>query len=256
MTRLSIIIITKNEEENLPRCLESVKWADEVVIVDSHSTDRTAEIAAKYGCKIFTRDWPGYGAAKQFALEQATGEWVLSLDADEAVSNELHSEIAGLLQRPDLCDAYYIPRRTNFLGRWILHCGWYPDYLIRLFKRTHGRFDLAVVHEGVVVEGTTGKLRHDLLHFSYPTLEKYFQKFNRYTTLGAQEALRNGKRAGWFDIVMRPPVCFVKHYVTKRGFLDGLEGFVLSALSATAVLVKYAKLWQLTRKTSGVKTTV
>jgi glycosyltransferase involved in cell wall biosynthesis len=248
VSKLSVIIITRNEEENLGRCLASVSFADEIVVVDSHSTDRTADIAREHGCRLFVAEFSGFGAAKQMALDHATGDWILSIDADEAVPGQLREEIQGILKSESAHDGYELPRLTNFLGRWIRHCGWYPDYLLRLFKKKSGRFDQAVVHERVVLSGSIGRLQSDLLHYSYTNLESYFEKSNRYTTLGAQEAFRCGKRAGMTDLIIRPPLAFFKHYVHKRGFLDGPEGFVLSMLSAGAVLSKYVKLWHLGRK--------
>lgn len=247
MTKLSVVLVTKNEERNLARALESVKWADEVIVLDSHSIDQTTEIARKYGARVRDIEWPGFGLAKQQAVECAAGEWILSLDADEVVTPELAHDIQSIVQGNGSISGYYLPRRTNFLGRWIYHCGWYPDYVLRLFRKSHGRFDRAVVHEKVLIEGATAHLSSDLLHYSYPSLELYFEKFNRYTSLGAEDAFREGRRAGWVDVVIRPWITFAKHYVSKQGFRDGLEGFILSALSATAVLVKYAKLRQLQR---------
>ncbi len=240
--KLSVVIITRNEEANLPRCLESVNWADEIVVVDSGSTDRTEEIAVGYHARLYHEPWQGYGHAKQAGLSYATGEWILSIDADEVVTEELVGEIKRVVSAEGGPDGYYMPRRTNFLGRWILHCGWYPDPLLRLFRRQKGRFDEAAVHEKAIVEGETGRLKGELLHYSYPDLETYFEKFDRYTTMGAEKALARGKTAGWFDIVVKPPVSFFKHYISKQGFRDGLEGFILSVLSSMAVLVKYAKL--------------
>ncbi len=232
MTKLSVVVITKNEEANLERCLESVSFAEEIVVIDSRSTDRTAEIAALYRARFITVDWAGFGPAKQTGVEQAAGEWILSLDADEVVSPGLAEEIKDVIQDANSVDGYYIPRRTQFLSRWIYHCGWYPDPVLRLFRKEVGNFDSAAVHEKVVLEGKTGRLHNDLLHYSYPTLESYFEKFNRYTTMAAKEGFRNGRRAGFFDITFRPVGTFIKHYITKRGFLDGLEGFILSILSS------------------------
>jgi glycosyltransferase involved in cell wall biosynthesis len=248
MNKLSVVIITHNEEENLPRCLQSVKWADQIIVVDSHSSDRTPQIAAKFGCKYFDLDWHGFGAAKQAALEKATGEWVLSIDADEAVSDELKASISSAIFSSGPTRGYEFSRLTNFLGRWIRHCGWYPDYILRLFRRDSGKFNPLVVHESIAVNGPTGRLKGDLLHYSYPNLEKYFAKSNRYTTLGAEEALRLGKHAGMADLIFRPPVSFFKHYIQKAGFLDGPQGLMVSTLSAAAVFNKYAKLWQLERQ--------
>ncbi len=246
--RLSVVVITKNEEANIGRCLEAVRWADEIILIDSQSTDRTVEIAQEFGAKIYSPEWRGYGHAKRTGVDHASGEWVLSVDADEVVSDELSDSIRAVLDGESLHAGYYVNRRTNFLGRWINHCGWYPDRVLRLFRRDAGNFDEAVVHEQVIVSGTTGQLTGDLLHYSYPTLERYLAKFDVYTTLGAEKAYARGKRAGWTDIVLRPPVSFVKHYLIRLGFLDGWEGLVISVMSSVAVFVKYAKLRHLAGK--------
>jgi hypothetical protein len=191
--------------------------------------------------------WQGFGTAKRLAVATARGPWILSVDADEVVTEELAEEIRGVTDKALDCVGFEFPRRTNFLGRWIRHCGWYPDYQLRLFKKEAGNFTDAVVHERVVLEGRVGRLRGDLLHYSDPNLEHYLEKFNRYTTLGAQTAYRQGKRARLSDLVLRPPVSLFAHYVSRQGFRDGLEGFILSVLSALAVFVKYAKLRHLAR---------
>lgn len=245
MKRLSVIIITRNEEANLARCLESVRFADQIVVVDSHSTDQTVTIARRFNAEVFTIDWNGFGHAKQFALDKATGEWVLSIDADEKLSTRLAAEIQNVIQSEQTVVAFDMPRLTNFLGRWIRHCGWYPDPVLRLFKRSQGRFTPDIVHERVEIAGPVGHCRHDLHHYSYPNLEVYFEKFNRYTTDGARQAADRGEKAHLFDITIRPCVTFFKHYISKAGFLDGVEGLLISTLSSCAVFVKYAKLRQL-----------
>jgi glycosyltransferase involved in cell wall biosynthesis len=250
MTKLSAVVITKNEERNLARCLESVKFADEIVVIDSHSTDRTVEIARSYGASVYSPKWRGYGKAKQAGVDKATGEWILSIDADEEAPSDLAAEIEKATALSNGKCGYYIKRKTRFLGRWIMHCGWYPDYVLRLFDKSQCRFDEAIVHEKVIANGEVGYLSGELLHYSYPDLETYLTKFNHYTTLGAEELKRRGKASGWFAIVVKPASSFVSHYVSRRGFRDGLEGFVLSVLSATAVLVKYAKLRDLYRRES------
>lgn len=250
MNKLSVVIITRNEETNLPRCLESVRFADEIVVVDSHSTDRTLDIARQFGARIFTVDWAGFGRAKQHALDQATGDWVLSIDADEQLSPGLVDEIQKVVREEQVHSAYEMPRLTNFLGRWIYHCGWYPDRVVRLFRRQKGRFTDVPIHEGIEVTGTIGQCGHDLYHYSYPTLEAYFEKFNRYTTEGAQLAAIRGEKARLTDLTIRPLVSFIKHYISKAGFLDGIEGLMISALSSCAVFVKYAKLRQISRGSS------
>ena len=245
---ISAVIITRNEAANVRRCLDSVKWVDEIVIVDSQSTDNTLEIAAEYGAKIYSPPWRGFGPAKKAGVDKATGDWILSIDADEEVTPELAEEIGNIINSNPAKAGYFIRRKTNFLGRWILHCGWYPDYVLRLFQKKAGNFDEAVVHEKVHIDGEAGHLKHELKHYSFPSLEHYLEKSNLYTSLGAQEAHRKGDRANWFDVVIKPPVSFIRHYVLKQGFRDGLEGFVVSALSAVAVMVKYVKLRELGKK--------
>lgn len=248
MSTLSVVIITKNEEANIRRCLESVKWADEIILIDSDSTDRTVEIANEYKAKVLSIKWSGFGLAKQFGVDQATKKWILSIDADEVLTPELAEEIKKVVSSDNQNNGYYMPRKTNFMGRWIKHCGWYPDLLLRLFLKSKGRFDGATVHERVVLEGQSGVLKSDLLHYSNPSLEHYLKKYNLYTTLGAQKAAKEGRRISLKDIVLRPAAAFFKHYLSRSGFRDGVEGFVLSVLSSTAVMVKYAKLRELQRK--------
>lgn len=244
---LSVVIITKNEEANLGRCLDSVAFADETIVVDSHSTDRTLEIAAAHNARICTTDWHGYGPAKRLGVAQATQEWVLSIDADEVVTPELSAEIQSIVASRDPRNGFIVKRRTNFLGRWIYHCGWYPDPVLRLFRRSHGNINEAVVHEAVEVQGDIGRLNGELLHYSYPTMESYLAKSNVYTTLGAQEAFRRGRCARWYDLVFRPIVSFITHYLVRQGFRDGIEGLIISVMSSVAVFTKYAKLRQLDR---------
>lgn len=247
VVNLSVVIITRNEERNLTRCLESVKFADEVVVVDSNSEDRTVEIATQFGARVQQVAWKGYGPAKRAAVEMAHGKWILSVDADEEVSPELATEIKGIISSADPAEGYYLPRRTNFLGRWINHSGWYPDYVLRLFLKARGNFNDATVHEEVISDGRTAYARGELRHYSYPDLETYFDKFNRYTAMGAEKAMLQGQTTGWFDLLVRPPVSFVKHYITGQGFRDGKEGLIISVLSSVAVFVKYAKLGVLLR---------
>ncbi len=248
MDTLSVVIITRDEEANIRRCIESVSFADEIIVIDSGSTDNTRELAWEAGATVHEIGWRGYGPAKAYGVEQAASEWVLSVDADEAVSPELATEIKAVLSGDAECAGYEMPRMTNFLGRWIRHGAWYPDRVLRLFRRAKGTFDDAAVHESVQLDGQIGRFRGDLLHYSYPNLEFYFDKSNRYTTLGAEEAFRRGRRAPWFDLVFRPPATFIKHFVLKQGFRDGAEGFLISVLSSMATLAKYAKLRDLARQ--------
>lgn len=248
MNRLSVITLTMNEVGNIGKCLESVRWADEIIVVDSGSTDGTLDIARQYTGKVFTIEWPGYGAARNFALSQTTGNWVLWLDADERVTPELGEEIRGLLSSGSTGVAgYAIGRRAYFLGRWIRHCGWYPSRVVRLFQRESGRFTESRVHERLRLEGPAKETRNDLLHFTDPTLHHYVAKFNRYTTLGAEDLHAAGRRFRYVDLFVRPPIHFFKMYILRRGFLDGIEGFLLSVLSSAYTFTKYAKLWEIER---------
>ena len=240
--KLSAILITKNEEANLERCLRSVKWVDEIIVVDSDSTDRTVEIARDFKAKIFNPEWTGFGPAKQYALDQATGDWVLSIDADEEVSFTLKNEITQLLEgEPKYC-GYYLPRKTQFLGRWILYSGWYPDYVLRLFNKSAGCFTEALVHEKVEVTGETGKLHNPLMHYSYPTLEDYTRKLDHYSTLGAEELFNQGRKVKPYQAALKPPIAFLRKYLLQKGWKDGWEGFLIAYLTSTGTLLKYAKL--------------
>ena len=245
MSKLAVIVITLNEERHIGECLASVEWADEIVVVDSFSKDRTVEIARQYTDKVISMGFKGYSENKNIALENTTCDWILWLDADERVTPELGSEIRALLAGHPEHYGYEMGRRAYFLGKWIKHCGWYPGYVMRLFRRDSGVFNDQLVHEGVDLQGSKGRLQHDLLHFTDESLEHYFLKFNRYTTLAAQEQAERGKRSGIFKILFRPLHTFFKMYILKLGFMDGVQGFILCALSAGYVAVKYAKTWEL-----------
>ncbi len=248
MIKLSAIIITKNEEANIERCLRSVSWVDEIVIVDTESTDSTLEIARNFDARVYRPEWKGFGPAKQYALDKATGEWVLSIDADEEVSFTLKNEIRQLLESEPECCGYYIPRKTRFLDRWILHSGWYPDYVLRLFKKSSGRFTLALVHEKVEVTGPTGRLHNPLMHYSYPTLEDYMHKLDHYSTLGAREMFEAGKRFHGYHLIVKPIMAFIKKLIFKKGWRDGWEGFMIAGLTSFGTLIKLAKLRELQAK--------
>jgi glycosyltransferase involved in cell wall biosynthesis len=255
LSALSAIIITKNEERNIRECLSSVRWVDEVVVVDGGSTDKTVEVAKDMGAKVFIRSWEGYGAAKIFALAQCSGNWILWLDADERVTKELAEEIQHLVRQEDSDYAgYEASRKAYFLGRWIKHCGWYPGFVIRLFRREAGKFTENKVHERLEVNGKVGRLRSDLLHYTDPNLFHYFEKFNRYTSLAAEELAQQGQKFGLTQLIVRPIWQFLKMYVVQRGFLDGFHGFILCVLSSSYVFTKYAKLWELSsdRKRSSI----
>ncbi|MDZ7265745.1 MAG: glycosyltransferase family 2 protein [candidate division KSB1 bacterium] len=243
--RLSALVITKNEAGNIQECLASLHWVQEIIVVDAESEDNTAALAHKFTNKVFVRKWQGYAAARQFALEQCHGEWVLWVDADERVPVELREEICALLSGTPACAAYELPRLANFLGRWIMHGGWYPGHVVRLFRRELADFNHRRIHEGVEVRGRIGRLQNHLLHYTDRDLRHYFEKFNRYTSLAAEELQQSGRRFHWWDLLFRPPWMFLRMYVFKTGFLDGLPGFILACLSSAYVFTKYAKLWEL-----------
>ena len=252
---LSIVIITRNEEANLACTLKSVEWADEIVVLDSGSTDRTREIAESFQTKFFCEPWKGFAAQKNSALQQATGDWILSLDADEEVEPALAEEIRDTLARNPAESGFWIPRKNFFLGRWIRHGGFYPDPKLRLFRRGAGIFEDRLVHEDIRVQGATGKLRNNLLHHAYPTLESYLEHMNRYSSLGAEMA--NAKRGpaafSVVDIVIRPRLTFFYNYFLRGGFLDGREGLLLHLYHANYVSWKYAKAWERSRKPQSTR---
>ncbi|HEY6192248.1 MAG TPA: glycosyltransferase family 2 protein [Bacteroidota bacterium] len=243
---LSVIVIARNEERNIAECLKSVDWADDLVVVDAESSDRTAELARRFTGKVFVTPWRGFSEAKELALRHASNEWVLWLDADERVPAGLQAEIRESLKDGAPAFAgFTVARRAYFLGKWIRHCGWYPGLVLRLFRKEAGAFSRSRVHERLELRGPAGRLKHDLLHFTDETLYHYFSKFNSYTSLAAADAHEAGKSCSAYDLLVRPPYLFFKMYVLRRGFLDGMHGLVLSLCSASYVFVKYAKLKEL-----------
>lgn len=250
MNRLSVTIIAWNEEERLRACLESIAWADEIIVLDAESTDKTVQVAREFTDKIWVRPWPGFAAQKNFALEQATGEWVLSLDADERVTPELRERICGIVRADGPVDGYSIPRKNVFWGAWVRHGGLYPDYQLRLFRRPAGRFGDSAVHESALVEGHVEALAEPMLHHSYRGLEDFVARSNRYSTLAAHQIVSRGGRAGLAGLVLRALGRFLSMYVLRAGFLDGWRGFVLAVLYANYVFLRTAKAWE-ARRGSG-----
>ncbi len=245
--RLSVAIITWNEEERLRACLESVAWTDEIVVVDAESADKTVVIAREFTDRVWIRPWPGFAAQKNFALEQATGDWVLSLDADERVTPELRGEIERVLRAPDAAEGYAIPRKNFFWGAWVRHGGLYPDWQVRLFRRGRGEFVAHPVHESARVRGRVARLARPLLHESYRSLEEFVLRSNRYSTLAAHQWLAGGRRIRLPDLVFRPLARFVSMYLLKGGFLDGWRGLSLAMLYAHYVFLRAAKVWEVQR---------
>ncbi|MCD0502066.1 glycosyltransferase family 2 protein [Bordetella petrii] len=240
--KLSVIIIAKNEAAHILGCLESVAFADEFIVVDSGSTDNTVELARDFGAQVHvTADWPGFGPQKNRALDLATGDWILSIDADERVPPELADEIRAALAAPR-ADAYEIARLSDFCGRLIRHSGWWPDYVLRLFKRGTARFTDAAVHERVVPQGQVLRLNGHFLHYPYPNLDALINKVNRYSSDAAAMMHARGKRATVFSALGHGFWTFVRIYLIRRGFLDGRHGLVLAVTAAAGSFFRYAKL--------------
>jgi len=238
-------IITFNEAANIEAALASLSWADEIIVVDSESTDRTTEIARKFTSKVIVRPWPGYIDQKNFAAEQASHEWIFSLDADERVTPELAAEIKGVIAGGTSAAGYRVPRVTFHLGRWMRSTDWYPDYQLRLYDRRRARWSGKYVHESVKADGPVEDLRSELQHFAYRDLAHHFQTMDRYTTLAAKQMFEEGRRAGFLDLMIHPPAAFFRNYVLRGGFRDGVPGLIVSAMNARYVGLKFAKLWEL-----------
>jgi glycosyltransferase involved in cell wall biosynthesis len=251
-SRFSVAMIVKDEAANLPATLRSVSWAEEILVVDSGSTDDSIAIALAAGARVIEQEWLGFGAQKNFAISQCSGDWVLSLDADEVVDDELRQDIQRVTSSCGGCSAFSISRKNLFLGRWIRYAGFYPDAKLRLFRKGTVWFEERAVHESMKFSGETERLKGNLLHNAYPTLECYFEHMNRYSSLGATEAVQNGRRAGLVrDVVIRPLLTFLYNYGIRLGFLDGGEGLLLNLYHAFYVSSKYAKLWRLSAGRTG-----
>lgn len=245
--RVSVAVITLNEEHRIRRCLESVAWADEIIVVDAESHDKTVQIAREFTDRVMSRPWAGFATQKNFALDQSTGDWVLSLDADEETPAELRHEIMAIVGDAQACDGYAIRRRNIFLDQWVRHGGLYPDWQMRLFRRGRGHFVERAVHESASVEGTVGRLRAHLVHRSYEGVSDFLERANRYSSLAADELMREGHRMRTRDLILRPLARFTSMYLLRLGFLDGHRGLLLAALYAYYVFMRSAKVWEGTR---------
>jgi (heptosyl)LPS beta-1,4-glucosyltransferase len=253
MIKISSIIIAKDEEANIRRCIESQHGCiDEIVLlVDDESTDKTYEIAACYpNVKASIVKWKGYSETKKEAISLTTNDWVFWIDADEAITQELKKEIIQLKDSSPVHTAYSMPRKANFLGRWIKHSGWYPGRVTRLFNKNYVFFNSQKVHENLKVNGKPGQLNGDIEHYTDPSVFHYFTKFNNYTTLAANDLKEKGRVFHLSDLIIRPIGIFIKIYFIKFGFLDGIQGFILAIFSSAYVFSKYSKFWELTRKES------
>jgi glycosyltransferase involved in cell wall biosynthesis len=247
MTKLSVTIITYNEEKNIRECLDSVRWADEIVVLDSHSTDRTEGICKEYTDKIFQNEWLGYGRQKNLCAERAENDWIFNVDADEVVTPELKAELMEFLSSSPPFSAYLMPRRNYFGDRWIRYGGWYPDYIVRVYNKRKARFNHSDVHESVQVSDRPGILRGTIKHYTYNNLRDYISRQNRYSSLSAEDMAREGRGVYWYDLSLRPIFAFIKIYVLRMGFREGGLGFILSIGHSFYTFLKYAKLWEIKR---------
>jgi glycosyltransferase involved in cell wall biosynthesis len=246
--KLTVTVITRNEAANIEGALESVRWADEIVVVDSHSVDETVAIAKKYNARIVIHDWAGYSAQRNYAAEIASNDWILALDADERVPPELAVEIQRIVREGSVLGGYRMPRISHYLGRWIRGTDWYPDYQLRLYDRRVGRFNGKRVHESVeLTYGRPGQLQHDLQHYPYRDISDHVTSIDHYTTLAAEEWFAEGRRTNAIEFAVHPPVAFLRNYVARRGFRDGAAGFLISILNSYYVFLKVLKLWELQR---------
>src|ERR1700687_5357978 len=239
--KISAAIITYNEERNIARVLESLRCCDEIVVIDSGSNDRTVELATKLGARVIDSVWRGFAGQKNYASEHCEHDWVLSLDADEALSEALEAEIWNLKKNGPQFDAYTMPRLAQYLGRWILHGGWYPDRKVRLYDRRKAKWVGNFVHESVEVDGRIGHLESNLLHFTCDSLSEHLRTLDRYTTLAAEELVSRKVKVPTWKMIVDPPWTFAKAYFFQRGFLDGVEGLIICYMAAFYTFLKYSK---------------
>jgi glycosyltransferase involved in cell wall biosynthesis len=242
--KLSVTVITRNESAHISAALASVRWADEIIVVDSESTDDTVALARQVTERIVVRPWAGYVAQKNFAAALASHDWILSLDADERITAALAQEIQTTLGNPT-CQAYRMPRVTWHLGRWIRTTDWYPDDQLRLYDRRHAKWTGQYVHEAVTVDGTIGRLRGEIEHFAYRDISEHLETIDRYTTYAAKQMKESGRRAGLLQLAGHPPLAFLRNYIARGGIRDGMPGFIISSLNAYYVFLKFAKLREL-----------
>lgn len=245
MKKISVAIATRNEEQNIVDCLESVKWVDEIIIFDQQSIDATVRLAKKYTKYVSVVEYdPMFHKTKQMAIDKATGDWIISLDADERITPQLKSEIIHTLDIPNAFDGFKIPRKSFIFGKWMEHTGWYPDYQVKLFKKGKGKYPCKTVHELIEIEGDIGTLKNDLLHIHYTSLTQFIERLNRYTTNDANYLFASNEKITWEDAIRFPVEEFLRRYFLWRGYKDGLHGLVLSLLQALSRAVVFAKLWE------------
>jgi glycosyltransferase involved in cell wall biosynthesis len=247
-TKLSVYVIAYNDEPNMRACLESVAWADELIVVDSYSTDATEKISREFTDKVFQHEFHGFGRLRNEAVAHASHDWIFSLDTDERATPELREELYRVINSAEAADAYFVPRKNYFLGRWIRHCGWYPDYRQpQLFRKQRMRYRDELVHEGFDVDGSIGYLKSPALQYPFRDVDHYLAKMDRYSDLMARRMVEQGKRFRPHQLVTHPVFTFVKMYLARAGFRDGMPGLILSGLYAYYTFIKYAKFWELTK---------
>jgi glycosyltransferase involved in cell wall biosynthesis len=251
MAKISAVVITYNEEKSIRRCLESLKFADEIIVVDSESKDKTVSIAREFTAKIYIQKWLGFARQREFACKQASHEWVLIIDADEAVTPELAEEIEEKIDSFPEIDGYWIKRRSKFLGRWIEHA-WQPDWVLRLLKKEKGILEEKQVHEGVSLKGETGRLKGKIEHYPFENLSHNLKKLDSYTTLSALDMREKGMSGGLLKLVFSPIFGFFKIYILKQGFRDGIPGLILSVIHSFYIFIKYAKYWEMKNKAGSL----
>jgi glycosyltransferase involved in cell wall biosynthesis len=250
MSKVSVYVIAYNDEPNMRACLESVSWADEIIVVDSWSTDATEKISREYTDHVFQHEFHGFGRLRNEAVAHASHEWVFSLDTDERATPEIRDEIRGILKGGGHADAYFVPRQNFFLGRWIKHCGWYPDYRQpQLFRKGRLRYREELVHEGFELDGQIGYLKEHVIQYPFRDIDHYLAKMDRYSELMAARMAQEGRAFRTHQLVTHPCFTFVKMYLGRRGILDGMPGLILSGLYAYYTFIKYAKLWELGKRT-------
>jgi glycosyltransferase involved in cell wall biosynthesis len=248
LNQISAVIICCNEEAKIERALRSLNGiADEIVVVDSGSRDRTLDICRRYTSRIFEQDWQGYRAQKQYATEKANHDWVLSVDADEELSTALRTELRDWKASSAQYEGYSMPRKACFMGRWIEHTTWYPDRQVRLFRKASGGWEGGRVHESFRVVGPVGQLNGELYHYTYSNLGEYLNQLGRFSALAAADLNDRGKSAPLLHALVDPPFVFLKNYILKRGFLDGTPGLIISLISSVSILFKYLMLWEIRR---------
>jgi glycosyltransferase involved in cell wall biosynthesis len=242
---VTVTIITLNESEHIAAAIDTAAWADEILVVDSGSTDDTVPLATAAGARVMSRTWPGYVDQKNYAASVASNDWIFSLDADERITPALASEIRGIVDGNPAQRAFRVPRVTFHLGRWVRTTDFYPDYQTRLYDRRAARWQGKYVHESVAADGAVGQLKNELQHYSFRDLSDQLDRINRYSSLAARQMYEGGRRAGALDLLVHPPAAFLRNYVLRGGFADGVAGLTISLVNAYSVLVKYAKLWEL-----------